>query len=213
VALTFPAPLPSMSFTRTEFWLEHQQSTSLTGGGNPAAASLAPPLWRARFQTPRLGDADAGTWTAWISALRGGLRMFKGVPRRWPITYPAGFAGLTVGGSPFSGSGSISAIATSRDQISISGLPAGFVLQAGDYLSVPSASRQLLHLVTESGTANGSGVASVSIEPVLRQGITTGAAVLAASPWCEMVLIGSPVVARDTLRLGTLQFEGRQVLI
>ncbi len=210
MAISFPRDLPSMRFSQSEFRLEDQQSTALTGGGNPNAAELGPRLWRARFTTAKLGAAEAADWEAWLASLRGGLRMFKAIPpgRRYPRAHAAGFGAF----SGFSGTGTPSAIGSARDAITISGLPSGLTLSAGDYLSVPGGSRQLLHLITE-GASVSAGALTVGIEPVLRADLTTGITVRLASPWCEMVLVGAPSQTRDRTLVLSIGFEARQVLI
>lgn len=176
--------------TGEPFRLRRFQSSDVAGGGSPQVAQLAPPLWRGAWVVETLDRDRGGEWEAWLESLRGGLRLFKGVPpkRRWPRLYPRGFAGLLVSGLPFSGSGNLLTIGAQRDVVTISALPVGLVLSVGDFLSIPVGSRQHIHKILEGAVANGSGQAAVTVEPPIRPNATTGVPVLLADPFCEMVL-------------------------
>lgn len=220
MSLSFPRAFPSVSsprsgwFDSASFQPVFTQSQALTGGGSPNAAELAPQRWSAEYSTTMLNEAELETWDAWLASLGGGLRTFKGVPslRAYPRAYPTGFSGLTYSGSPFSGSGNLSAIATPRDEVTINQLPTGFVLNIGDFFSIPVGSRQQIHKLTTGGTASGGSV-TVGVTPTIRPGVSTGIAVLLASPWCDMVLEGTPQVRTTNVRTGSISFKGMQVLV
>lgn len=216
MTLTFPRDFPlDGSFTGAcSFDPVYQQSQSLTGGASPNVADLGPAYWEASYATEVLSRENFGIWTAWLQSLRGGLRTFKGRPAlwKWPQSYPRGFAGLTYSGSPFSGSGNLSSIATERDTITINELPANFVLKPGDYFSIPAGTKQHLHRVTEGATGGASSV-TVGIEPIIRPGISTGIDVLLVAPYCEMVLTGPPSISRQGTKGGSISFSAQQVLI
>jgi hypothetical protein len=214
MAITFPRDMPDFrSMTGEPFRLRRFQSSDVAGGGNPQVAELAPPLWRGSWTVEALDRALGGTWEAWLESLRGGLRLFKGIPpkNRWPILYPRGFAGLLVSGSPFTGSGNLLTIGAGRDTVTVSALPVGLVLSAGDFLSIPVGSRQHLHKIIEGGVANGSGQVALTVEPTIRPNATTGVAVRLADPFCDMVLEpGWSSSYRGTTK--TFSFSGLQVL-
>lgn len=152
------------------------------------------------------------TWAAWLTSLRGGLRTFKGRPRRrWPRAYPKGFAGLIrAAGGAFTGAATVATIGATRDAATISGLPNAFVLKAGDHFSVTAGTRQHLHRITEGGTS-AAGAVALLFEPPLRPGIAVGAAVTFDGPWCDMVLVADHSES-STRGGGTVAFEGIQVL-
>lgn len=218
MSLTFPRALPICAWTEDlPFTLDRPQSLAMTGGGSTNAADLGPPVWRAKYATRILDRVTFEMVDAWLVSLRGSLRMFKGtVPRRrWPLAYPRGFAGLTVSASPFSGSGTLTSIGAGRDTITVSSLPSGFVLAAGDWLSIPVGSRQRLHRILEGGTASGLGAVNLTVEPIIDPSVTTDTppAVLFDGPYCEMVLAGKPDTTRSAARGGSISFDGVQVLI
>lgn len=219
MALTFPRdfPLDGCFTGGCSFDPVYQQSQSLTGGASPNVADLGPAYWEASYATEVLSRENFGIWTAWLQSLRGGLRTFKGRPAlwKWPQAYPRGFAGLIVSASPFSGSGNLSAIGGSRDSVTINELPAGFVLKPGDYFSIPAGTKQHLHRVTEGATSGSGGSTSltVSCEPIIRPGLSTGIDVLLEAPYCDMVLTGAPSISRQGTRGGSISFSAQQVLI
>lgn len=217
MAITFPRELPFDGCLTEDspFWLSYQQSHALTGGASPNVADLGPAYWAASYQTKTLSRASFDEWAAWLESLRGGLRLFKGrqARRKWPAAYPKGFAGLTVAGSPFDGTGNLQTIGTLRDTVTVNQVPAGFGLGIGDYFSVPVGSRQHLHRVMESATANGSGVVTLTVEPTLRPNAATGVAVRFEAAYCDMVVTSRSLMPFANGRGGVVAFEAHQALI
>lgn len=216
MAITFPRNFPvCASFVATEFVAVHQQARSLTGGGSPDVVSLGPTLWRGRWTARCTTRAQYGEWAAWLNSLRGGLRTFQGRPPwwRWPMSYPRGFGGLTVSGSAWGGAGNLQTIGATKDVLTINQVPIGLKLLVGDWLSIPVGSRQTLHQVTEAGTANGSGIVTVTVEPPVKQSATTGVEVTFEYPWCDMVLSDAPSMDQDGYRDASVSFEGLQVIV
>lgn len=154
-------------------------------GGGVQAVELGPAVWEVEYETAPLSRARAAEWEAWLDTLRGGTQLFKARdPRRsYARAYPAGYGALTVSGSPFSGSGTLSAVSSGGAVVTLGALPVSFVLSVGDQLSVAFAGRQHFHRVSEGASANGSGAATVAIEPFLPAGYATGEAVLLVRPW------------------------------
>lgn len=76
--------------------------------------------------------------------------------------------------------------------VRITGLPAGYVLTAGDKIAVSYGSspvRRLLVRVCEDATANGSGLTpSFEVRPALRPGITTGIGAGLIKPAARMMI-------------------------
>lgn len=218
MTISFPRALPICAWTEAStFVLDRQQTEAMPGSGALNVAELASPVWRAKYGVRILDRATFAAVDAWVTSLRGALRTFKAtVPRaKWPLAYPRGFAGLLVSGSPFTGSGTLTTIGAGRDTITVSALPVGLVLAAGDWLSIPVGSRQHLHRILEGGTASGGGAVDLTVEPTINPAVTTDTppAVLLEAPYCEMVLSAAPDISRDPGRGGSVSFEGVQVLI
>lgn len=214
MAITFPRDMPSQCRITGEvpFVLVYQQSRGLAGG-SPQVADLGPALWSGKWKIQLETPLEFGAWSAWVSTLRGGLRTFKGRPRRrWPLMHPRGFAGLTVGGAPFSGAGNLLTIGATRDTATLSQLPPGLKLVTGDHFSLAVGVRQHLHRITEGGTVGGPGTVAVSFEPPLHRNATTGTPVLLDAPWCTMIASADPSETAG-MRGGSVTFDGIQVLI
>jgi hypothetical protein len=219
MTITFPRDFPLDGCFTEDCIFEpiYSQTRNITGGGSPDVADVAPMLWSGKWRTRVLTRAEFAVWDAWLDSLRGGLRYFKGRPNRarWPLAYPRGFAGLLVSAVQFTGSGTLTAIGAGRDTITVSALPVGFVLAAGDWLSIPVGSRQRLHKITEGGTASGGGAVDLTVEPIISPGVTvdTPPAVLFDGPWCDMNLSTKPDRSRGAVKGGAISFEGMQKLI
>lgn len=216
MTITFPRAFPfDGQFTADcVFDPVYNQTRNLTGSGSPDVADVAPPYWQGKWSTRVLTRQDLAVWQAWLSSLRGGLRLFKGRPNRhrWPLTYPRGFAGLLVIGEPFTGTANLAAIDTGRDVVTIDELPNGFVLLPGDYFSIPVGSRQHIHRITEGGVASSNAV-TVTCEPPIMPGVVADVAVLLDAPYCDMNLSEQPDVSRNPVKGGSVSFIGQQILI
>jgi len=216
MTITFPRPFPFDGLFTDDcaFDLVRNQTRNLTGSGSPDVADVAPPYWVGKWSTRVVSRQDLGEWEAWLSSLRGRLRLFKGRPNRarWPMSRPRGFDGLLVSGEPFTGLGNLDDIGESRDSITIDALPNGLVLAPGDWFSIPVGSRQHIHRITEGGTVASNEV-TVSCEPIIMPGVVADIAVRLDTPYCEMNLIEKPTVTRNATSGGTISFSGQQILI
>lgn len=216
MAITFPRDFPGNGvFTDPQpFEPVYQQSQALAGSGSTQVADLGPQMWRGKFSTQVQTREAFDLWDAWLASLGGGLRLFKGRPpnRRWPLAYPAGFAGILYLGSQWSGLGNLSVIGAQRDTVTINQIPTPLVLKPGDWFSIPVGTKQHLHKVTEGGTSVGNAI-TVSVTPTIRPNVVTGIAVRLDTPYCEMVLEDGKYSAVRNGRGGSISFNGIQVLI
>lgn len=160
------------------------QARNPSRGGAVQVVGLGPTIWTMRYELVTVSEAVGAQWEAWLSSLRGGRRLFKAWHpwRRYGVAYPTG------PGGGFDGSCTRTAIGGSLDTVTLSGLPAGYVLSPGDLMSWEHATNsQALHRVTEGATANGSGVATVTVEPEIR--VSPGSsAVTLHKAWCHAVV-------------------------
>ena len=196
-ALVWPREMPSsMPFRAVSFEPSYQQSVGTTRGGLQQVANTGVDLWRAKYETPPLSKSDALEWRAWLHSLRGGARLFKAWDpvRRYARAYPSGYGGLTrAGGGSFDGTANLSAIASARDALTLSTLPVGFKLGAGDLLSFAMGDLQALHEVIIGGTAAIDGTLAVTIEPTLSLPAVTGVTVSLAQPWFKAVVTANSI--------------------
>ena len=142
MTISFPRDLPEFSgrllFSQADFDPFYQQTMSPSRGGQVQVANLGPDLWSMSFATDPISYQTGLEYMAWIQSLRGGTRLFKAWHplRRYPYAYPNGFAGLTrAGGGSFDGTCTLNAIATERDTITLTTLPASFQFNIGDMVS------------------------------------------------------------------------------
>jgi len=167
-----------------------------TRGSRVQVVNVATPLWAMEFASHVMPHDEAQAYLAWMQSLRGGARLFKAWHPlcKYPYAYREGWGSLVHadGSTPFSGSGVLSSIGEQRDAVTVADLPAGFKLTFGDMLSIPlGATGRSLHRVMVPATANGLGVAVVTIEPSIPLSLAIGEAppaVLFEKPWCLAVI-------------------------
>lgn len=115
-------------------------------------------MWEMDVNMPPMSRADAMQWIAMLVALNGVEgTVLMGVPG---YTTPQG---TWAGTSPLVKGGSQTGLT-----LTIDGIGAGKTVTAGDYFQLGSGSSTRLHIVTQSGTANGSGEITLDIWPRLR---------------------------------------------
>ena len=202
--MTFPLEFPAAAFrcraNGLAFDLDPNNDAEIsspTWGGLVQSIGQGRRLWRMRYDLVTLREADAESVISAIRRLRGTTRRFRAINplRRVAQAYPNGYAGLVrAGGGAFDGTATLFAIGEALDTVTLSGLPAGFVLTPGDFMSWAfGGTRQALHAVVVGGVANGSGIVSVTLEPTIIPGVETGATVALLNPWCKASLVKGSV--------------------
>lgn len=214
-ALSFPLAtqdLVDLMMVETVTWsLREDQEISGDGGGEWLAADLGPRLWEASVSSIE-GDLET------IEALRARFNVLDGAinsfclydpARPNPSTDPTGtlLASATV---------TISTIEDDRKQLTLTGLPAGFVLPIGTRFSVTAGdpSRTALEQLAASITANGAGVAGpVELRPHLRPWVVAGHPVQLLKPVAKVKIIPKSLsVVQLTSVTHRLRFSCRQTL-
>lgn len=197
-----------VKFADCQFELLARVETSRTAGGVTRAKELGPQLWRATFQTVPLAYAAGAKFSAWLASLDGGVRTFEAhdVLHPFPAADPAG---ATLGAS------AVAIKAVTGGALSLKGLPAGYVLTAGDYLAFDTAGGlRALHQVMETVTADGSGeTAAFEVRPHVRAGAAADDVVDLTRPAGRFTLDPGSV-SRSLVQGGALAFGfvGVQVL-
>lgn len=193
------------------FILTEQQEYSGLGTGEGLAHDLGPRLWQAPVESSAMTLAEAQAMLARIEALDGSINAFyaynpsKAYPAADPDGSKLGAAAPT-----------IHTIAANRKEMRLTGLPAGYVLTAGDMLAVdygnPSR-RALIRIVTGAVASSGGLTPLFEVRPHLRPGITTTLAVMLRKPAMKAKIVpGSLSTAHDLMVTGTLSFTMRQTL-
>ncbi len=154
---------------------------SETGGGELIAAGRGQRLWQGEVTLDLDIHAQIAGLDAKLSLLEeAGASFLMYDPRKpFPAADPDG--SILSGSSPV-----IATLNANNRELTISGLPAGYVLTEGDLIGWTygaSPLRYTLHRIVTGGTANGSGVSpSIEVSPFIPNGVSTGAAVSLIRP-------------------------------
>lgn len=95
------------------------------------------------------------------------------------------------------GSPLVNGASQAGNALTIDGLTAGYGYRAGQMVSVIVSSRRFVHQVRASGRANGSGQATIAIEPALRVTPADNGTVEIGRPFIEGLLDEAPGWAFD----------------
>lgn len=215
MSLSFPLSLASLAdllHLESAPWnLARNDTYSTLGSGEFIVSELAPPLWEAECRSVPLTHAAAEQIAAVLRALDGSSQAFYlyNPKMRYPQADPDG---TTLGSS----SVVVNTINANRKALTISGLPAAYVITVGDYLQIDYASsaRRALLQVVETVTANGSGVTpEFEVRPHIRSGITTTLAVVLKNPSAKVKIVPDTlrVEERDAV-FSSVRFTVRQTL-
>lgn len=202
----------ALPISDVSFMLNWQQEMSQMSGGTPRAADVGEELWLAKIGCSALTKHEARIAEALLDGLHGAIDTFYVWNARAPYPF-ADLTGATLGASAVT----IYALGGDNKSLRLAGLPIGYVLSIGDYLSfdtgnAPSA-RRCLHRLTSGGIADGAGRTGVmSVTPHIRTGAANGLAVSLKKPAAEMFLLPGTLDSRSRPgELGTLSFQALQV--
>jgi hypothetical protein len=217
MALSFP-------LARGTFWaglkiaearpsLPDERELYRTAGGEVITAELGARLWRGVATLAPMRAAEAEAALAVIRVLNQSGRSFHASPagHDMPTNDPAG---LMLGASTVT----IASLPAGNRELALTGLPAGFALAVGDYLSFAygaNPTRYALHQVVNSATADATGLTpAFEVVPNIRPGAAVGTAVTLLHPSFKAVIVPGSVqegrLAR-TLRKG-ISFAWQQTL-
>lgn len=218
MALTYPLPLATFADTlliaQASCYLPEQLAQSRTAGGEQLISDMGERLWTGRIELGPMQRHELGRPEALISLLRQAGRSFQMFDRRrnYPLLDPTG---------AILGAAAVTILALGADvrEMSLTGLPVGYVLSAGDYLSFAYGSspvRQALHRIVDTTvTANGAGQTPLfEVVPGIRPGAVAGAVVTLKKPFCKAVIVAGSTTentGRSTLSDG-LGFDWVQSL-
>lgn len=206
MAISFPRTdvLDTVRFSPDgySFALQYRQEQSRTASGITYLKDFGDPLWRMSATTLPLAASDALDYEALLETMGGGLRIFLAwdLRRSYPKSAPGG---------NFADTASVNSISVGNGAISLKGLPAGFVLSRGDYLSVVVGDRPTLLQMSESIGADGSGETPLFVvAPSVPVGIAVNNAVHLKRAGTTMTLIpGSVQKQQVDGHYSTVSFE------
>ena len=174
---SYPITLPATpSFAASNFGLR-SNTTVFTSPLTNVQQVLSRPgqVWRADFDLPWMGLADAAAWRAALASLRGRQGTFLVGDPIYDNT-PRG----TAGGTPLVNGGS-----QTGNSLITDGWSNGATFLAGDYFSLGN----YLHMLTADVTADGGGNATLVFEPTLRTSPSNNAALDISTPQAAMRLV------------------------
>lgn len=208
MAMTFPLdrtaffdllPIQAMTFDCPE-----QLQQSRTGDGAILTADLGTRLWQGEVQLGPMTRTEAARVRSLLDVLRGAGRSFFVYDAATPAPLQDPDLAFLGTAAP-----TLHTVGGDGRSLRVTGLPAGYVLSAGDllsfsYLSAPM--RYALHRVVTETVADGTGLTPLfEVTPNVRPGASAGAAVTLDRPWCKALLVPGSVntgMTRHTLTEG-----------
>lgn len=202
MAITFPRAMPSRGAAMQEFEPHRVDYEAPEASGFQGGVQAGFPLWVGIWDLGPVGHGVSDEWRAWVASLRGAQKTFYGRDwaRPFPLAHINGFAGLNrAGGGSFPGSALTWTQTIDGEGVAylqLTGLPAALALSVGDYIGLKwdaggdaagTYRRRTLTRVLEAGTANGSGVVTVPVEPPVPTLVVPGTALAHLdNPCCVM---------------------------
>lgn len=190
--LTYPLSLADfllkLPLSRTPFDLGEAVAVEETAGGEMLTSGNGVRLWEGRLATEGLSYAEAAAVRALFGLVRAAGRPFlvTDLRQNGPAADPTG--AILGAATP-----TLSAVQSGGRELRIDGLPAGYVLSPGDYLSFTydgSPGRQALHQVVVGGAASGAGLTPwLEVVPEVRAGWSAAAPVTLVRPVCRAVFV------------------------
>lgn len=193
-----PVAMPDMYVAQQSFELQRIDYAAPEASGRIGGIQAGFPLWSATYTLGDMPSDNSDEWRAWLSGMRGATRRFiaRDIARPLPKAYmgsglPGGFDGEASGWSE-------SINADGDSELTLTGLPVGLVLGQGDYIdfrwtatedAVSGLPWRALVRVVEGDTANGSGAATVIVEPPVPSAVPEDAEAHLDEPGCIMALI------------------------
>ena len=188
MALTFPLSTAQffggLRIVEAQLSLSESMEINRTAGGEVLTADLGPRLWTGNFATRPSTYKETAQAEARLSTLRQAARAFFVYDGRkqFPAADPTG--SILGAATP-----TLAVVGVNRRDITISGLPANYVLSDGDYLSfIYNTSRFALHQIVQGATASGAGLATVEVTPHIRENFSLSAVTL-IRPYCKAVVV------------------------
>lgn len=187
-----PAPivdLPSVIYSQSNMRPVRPADVNRMEGRRTETLVDGTPYWTLQLTAEKLTTSEAALFDAFEMDVEDGCLIAAYDPHRpRPIAYGAQpLSGTRAAGGAFVGDGGLQAI-NDPNTITVSGLPAGFNLSAGDYVEVrKSAYERSLHRIRAPAVANSGGIVTLSIRFFLdTQVFAVGAAVRFEKPTCLM---------------------------
>lgn len=200
-------------FRSVTFKLVHAVAQRKTRGAVQEAVELGYPVWVAEYETTTIPISQVGAWEAFFAQLRGGLVTMKMTDPlyKYPQSrFVQGWAGLTVGGNPYTGGGSV--LSNTATSLTLQQLPQGLELRPGDMVSYEVTNGpRYLHRITNTATVSPAGEVVVDVFPHVK-GDVSGSAIELEAPWCRARVDDATVEIARAGVSATVRFTAGQTL-
>jgi hypothetical protein len=163
--------LPVAKNVECDFKPVRPRDTNRMEGRKTESQTFGTPYWTASYRLGALTDVEQGLMRAFMMQAGDDGEVFTAYDamRKRPVLMDTGkpLSGTKASGGAFNGDGVLQTIINAL-LITVSGLPAGFMLSPGDYVEIrKSPTVRSLHLITTAATANPSGNCTVPIKYAL----------------------------------------------
>lgn len=166
-----------------------QRNDQISGleNGQIIAAEIAPPLRTLTVSLRPMSYDDDAKVSALIESLDGSIGTFYmcQAPRLYPQADPKGSIIGAINPT-------IGAINADNKRIVVYGLPVGYVLTQGDFISFnfgAGGAYRAFHRILQTGAANSSGQLEIELRPHLNVGVTVGTIVTIKKPSFKAIII------------------------
>jgi len=203
LTITFPRELPAVDYVTADFLLRDPVKASPSGERLINYTQTEDPVWEASLVTKPLVYSEYAAVESWWLSLRGGLRT---VMFHHPhVCYPAAHGNNQ---APADDPGNLVSV-TDGNVLSINGVDAGLVLEAGDRVGLERSGKFYVGRVTE---AAGTGTTrTVSVEPPPFDTVAQANAVVRfARPGLVMRPVPGSFQAPRSGRFFTVSFQLRE---
>ena len=212
MAITFPLSLAvfanSLRVESATFTCQTQRQVASLAGGEIISSEVAAALWEGEIALTAMSREDGSQLAALLTELEVPGRAFRiyDPARRYPALDP--------GGASIAGSSPVISAHTAST-LTLGGMPNGYVISPGDYVSFTyGTDRRALHRFVEGATVSGGSTGALQVQPHVRGTVSGGTSCTLSSPWCFAVTVPGSVdfgSYSGTLVYG-MSFKFRQVL-
>lgn len=187
--LSYPVPLATffagLKVASGDLRLTGGVQENTTGGGEVITSAIGARLWEA--DATIAASDDPGATEAVLAALQVPGRTFFADARKrpFPLSDPTG--AILGASTPV-----IASLPAGGRSLTLSGLPAGYAVKSGDFLSFTRGTplRYEMHQIVTDAVASGGGISGeFEVVPGIRPGVIVGAAVVLVRPFFRAVLV------------------------
>lgn len=175
--ITFPLPTANPPlYVRTMRWERADQDVTMRGVFGVQSISAMAPLWKVGLTFDMKSQVDAGPYQALMLKLKGSRNQLKlyNVGRPTPLgTFTGASGATTFASTAAAGAASITLVNASY---------ASKTLVAGDFIGFGTGVTTQVVMVTDTATSDVSGNITISVEPALRNQMTSGTSVTLQYP-------------------------------